>query len=60
MVTTKLTWQTCVAPIEGAVKVTVHRLRRRFGCLVRAQIERTVASPDEIDDEIRDLFIALS
>jgi RNA polymerase sigma-70 factor (ECF subfamily) len=45
---------------EGAVKVTVHRLRRRFGCLVRAQIERTVASPDEIDDEIRELFVALS
>ena len=45
---------------EGAVKVTVHRLRRRFGELVRGQIERTVASPDEIDDEIRQLFAALS
>src|SRR5438445_3946016 len=30
---------------EGAVKVNVHRLRRRFGELVRHQIERTVASP---------------
>jgi RNA polymerase sigma factor (sigma-70 family) len=45
---------------EGAVKVTVHRLRRRFGELVREQVERTVASPKEIDDEIRDLFAALS
>ncbi len=45
---------------EGAVKVTVHRLRRRFGELLRQQIERTVASPDEIDDEIRQLFAALS
>ncbi len=45
---------------EGAVKVTVHRLRRRFGELVRGQIERTVASPDEIDDEIRQLFAALN
>ena len=45
---------------EGAVKVSVHRLRRRFGELVRGQIERTVASPDEIDDEIRQLFAALS
>ena len=45
---------------EGAVKVTIHRLRRRFGELVRDQIERTVASPDEIDDEIRQLFAALS
>lgn len=44
---------------EGALKVTVHRLRRRFGELVRAQVERTVASPEEIDDEIRQLFAAL-
>ena len=45
---------------EGAVKVTVHRLRRRFGELVRAQIARTVDSPEEIDDEIRQLFVALN
>jgi RNA polymerase sigma factor (sigma-70 family) len=45
---------------EGAVKVTVHRLRRRFGELVREQVDRTVASPEEIDDEIRQLFAALS
>jgi RNA polymerase sigma factor (sigma-70 family) len=45
---------------EGAVKVAVHRLRRRFGELVREQIERTVANPDDIDDEIRELFAALA
>jgi len=45
---------------EGAVKVTVHRLRRRFGELVREQIGRTVDRPEEIDDEIRELFAALS
>jgi len=45
---------------EGALKVTVYRLRRRFGELVRAQIARTVDSPEEIDDEIRQLFAALS
>jgi RNA polymerase sigma-70 factor (ECF subfamily) len=44
---------------EGAVKVTVHRLRRRFGELVREQIRRTVANADDIDDEIRTLFAAL-
>ncbi|MCI0748580.1 MAG: sigma-70 family RNA polymerase sigma factor [Verrucomicrobia subdivision 3 bacterium] len=44
---------------EGAVKVTVHRLRRRFGELVREQIGRTVETPEEIDDEIRELFAAL-
>jgi RNA polymerase sigma factor (sigma-70 family) len=45
---------------EGAIKVSVHRLRRRFGELVRGQIERTVANADEIDDEIRELFAALA
>jgi len=44
---------------ESAVKVTVHRLRRRFGELVRAQIGQTVDSPVKVDDEIRDLFAAL-
>jgi DNA-directed RNA polymerase specialized sigma24 family protein len=44
---------------EAAIKVAVHRLRRRFGELVRAEIERTVADPEDIDDEIRQLFAAL-
>jgi RNA polymerase sigma factor (sigma-70 family) len=45
---------------EGAVKVTIHRLRRRFGELLRTQISRTVDGPDTIDDEIRQLFAALN
>lgn len=45
---------------EGAVKVTVHRLRRRFGELVREQIGQTVEKPEEINDEIRELFAALN
>lgn len=45
---------------EGSVKVSVHRLRRRFGELVREQVERTVANPTEVDNEIRELFAALS
>ena len=44
---------------EGAVKVAAHRLRRRFGELVREQVERTVVNPEEVDDEIRHLFAAL-
>jgi RNA polymerase sigma-70 factor (ECF subfamily) len=44
---------------EGAVKVAVHRLRRRYRELLRQQIARTVADPEEVDDEIRDLFAAL-
>jgi RNA polymerase sigma factor (sigma-70 family) len=45
---------------EGAIKVSVHRLRRRFGELVRAQIAQTVDTPEEIDSEIRELCAALN
>lgn len=41
---------------EGAVKVAVHRMRRRFRDILRDEIAETVASEDEIDDEIRHLF----
>jgi RNA polymerase sigma-70 factor (ECF subfamily) len=41
---------------EVAVKVSVHRLRQRFGQLLRAEIEQTVSTPDDIDVEIRELF----
>jgi RNA polymerase sigma factor (sigma-70 family) len=44
---------------EGAVKVAVHRLRRRFGELLRQEIAETIADPAEVDDEIRYLFAAL-
>jgi RNA polymerase sigma-70 factor (ECF subfamily) len=44
---------------EGAVKVAVHRLRRRFRELLRAQIAETVSDPSEIDDEMRYLLAAL-
>jgi RNA polymerase sigma factor (sigma-70 family) len=45
---------------SGAVKVASHRLRRRFREILRAEIAETVASPDEIDEELRHLFQALS
>jgi RNA polymerase sigma-70 factor (ECF subfamily) len=41
---------------EDAVKMKVHRLRRRFGRLVREEIADTVADPDEVDDELRHLL----
>jgi RNA polymerase sigma factor (sigma-70 family) len=44
---------------EGAVKVTVHRLRRRFGALLREEIAETVSDPVEVDGEIRELFRSL-
>lgn len=44
---------------EGAVKIAVHRLRRRCGELLRAEIAQTVAGPDDVDEELRDLFAAV-
>jgi RNA polymerase sigma factor (sigma-70 family) len=44
---------------EGAVKVAVHRLRQRYRDRLRAVIADTVAKPEDVDDEIRDLFTAL-
>jgi RNA polymerase sigma-70 factor (ECF subfamily) len=44
---------------EGAIKVAVHRLRQRYGELVRAEITQTVATPEEADEELRYLFDVL-
>lgn len=44
---------------EGAVKVTVHRLRRRYRDLLREEIGRTLEEGGAIDDEIRNLFAIL-
>jgi RNA polymerase sigma-70 factor (ECF subfamily) len=44
---------------EGALKVAVHRLRQRYGELVRAEMAQTVATAEEADDELRYLFAVL-
>lgn len=44
---------------EGAVKVAVHRLRKRFREMVREEIAQTVATEREIDEEVRYLLTAL-
>ena len=44
---------------QGAVKVMIHRLRRRFGALLREEVGDTVSTPEEVDDEIRELFRVL-
>jgi len=44
---------------EGAVKVSVHRLRKQYRALLRRQIAETVAHPEDVDDEIRFLLSAL-
>jgi RNA polymerase sigma-70 factor (ECF subfamily) len=45
---------------EGAVKVALHRMRRRYRDRLRAAIAETVASPDDVDDEIRSLLASLA
>ena len=44
---------------EGTVKVAVHRLRQRFGELLRAEVANTVARPEDIDAELRHLMSVL-
>jgi len=38
---------------EGAVKVAVHRLRQRYGELLRAEVAQTVTTPAEVNEELR-------
>lgn len=45
---------------EGAVKVTVHRMRKRYRELLRRKVAATVSSDAEAEAELRDLFAALA
>ncbi len=44
---------------EAAAKMSGSRMRRRYRELLREEIAQTVAGPNEIDDEIRNLFAIL-
>ncbi len=44
----------------GAIDVAVHRLRQRFGALLREQVAQTVSSKAEVEEEIRHLISVLS
>ena len=44
----------------GAVKVAAHRLRPRYRELWREEIAHTVAGPDDVEEELRQLFTALA
>jgi RNA polymerase sigma-70 factor (ECF subfamily) len=44
----------------GALRTSVHRMRRKYRELLRAEIAQTVSTPEEIDEEIRFLLTALS
>jgi RNA polymerase sigma factor (sigma-70 family) len=44
---------------EAAIKVAVHRLRKRYRELLQSEIANTVSSPQDIKEEMRQLFAAL-
>ena len=44
---------------EGAVKGAVHRMRRRFGRVLRDEVAQTVGDPEHVEDELRHLFAVL-
>jgi len=41
---------------EAAIRQEAHRFKRRFGELLREEVARTVAQPDEVADELRYLI----
>lgn len=45
---------------EGAARVAAHRFRSRYRELLRAEIAQTVATPAEVEDELRHLFAVLA
>jgi len=45
---------------EGAVRVAVHRLRRRYRELLREEIGQTLSDPAQVEEEIRALFGAFT
>jgi RNA polymerase sigma-70 factor (ECF subfamily) len=44
---------------EEGLKVAVHRLRRRYRELLRSEVAQTVAGPEQVDEELRELMAAL-
>ena len=45
---------------EAAVRVAVHRLRKRYRQLLRDEIANTLADPAQVDEELRALFSAFA
>jgi RNA polymerase sigma-70 factor (ECF subfamily) len=45
---------------EGAVRVAIHRLRKRYRQLLRDEIAQTLADAADVDEEMRALFGAFS
>lgn len=44
----------------GALRIAVHRMRRKYARLLRAEIAETVSTPEQLEDELRFLLATLS
>ena len=44
------------AALRAAVRVAVHRLRKRYRQLLRDEIAQTLSDPAQVDEELRALF----
>jgi RNA polymerase sigma factor (sigma-70 family) len=53
-------WAVALDMTEGAVKASLHRLRRHYGELLRGEIAQTVSTPEDLDEEIRHLCVAMA
>ena len=51
---------TALGITEPAARVAVHRLRRRYRELLRAEIVQTLSNPAQFEEEMRTLFTAFS
>lgn len=49
-----------LAMSESAITAAMHRMRRRYGVLLREEIAATVATPEEVEDELRHLMNVVS
>jgi RNA polymerase sigma factor (sigma-70 family) len=45
---------------EAAIKMTVKRLRKRFGELLVEELSNTVSTPEQLEEELRALFAAFN
>ena len=45
---------------EGAARVAVHRLRKRYRELLRQEIAQTLSDPADLEEELRALFQAFA
>lgn len=57
---TSLLWQKQLNMTEGNLRVALHRLRLRYREALKKQVLETVASPEDLQDEMRHLRAALT